>query len=75
MSARVLKLFRDMPGPDELTAKRGIVAEAVVFSDGKAVLHWLTGIDVTETYPSEDDMRLVRERSGRSRFIEAGGSA
>jgi hypothetical protein len=68
---RVLKLFRDVAGPTEVTRTRGIVAEAIVFSDGQAVLHWLGYPRGTEVYPSEAEMRAVREASGRSRFTEA----
>ncbi len=67
---KTLLLERTVPGPSGLTAKTRIVAEAVVFSDGSAVLRWQTGIGVTELYPSEDDMRVVREASGRSCFLE-----
>jgi hypothetical protein len=70
---KTLHLIRDVPGPTVHAAwLTGIVAEAVVFSDGLAVLHWLTDPAGTEIYPSEDAMREVREASGRSRFIETG---
>lgn len=67
---RILQLLREQPGPG-IAGATGIVAEAVVYSDGVAVLHWLTAPGGTEFYPSEADMRLVRESSGRSRFTEA----
>jgi hypothetical protein len=72
---KTFQLFRMAPGPDEITARTGIVAEAAVFSDGLAVLHWLTDPAGTEIYPApdgEDDMRAVRESSGRSQFHETG---
>ncbi len=50
----------------------GVVAEAVVFSTGLAVLQWLTEPQAVETYPSEAAMRGQREQSGRSVF-EPGG--
>jgi len=69
---KTLRLVRDVPGPTEQTRETGGVAEAVIFSDGRAVLHWLTEPRATEFYESEDAMREVREASGRSRFIETG---
>ena len=69
---KTLRLVRDVPGPTEQTRETGGVAEAVVFSDGRAVLHWLTDPRGTEFYESEADMREVREASGRSRFTETG---
>lgn len=72
MSAQVLLLIRTEPGPSEETRPTGVVAEAIVFSDGPAVLHWLTDPHGTEFYESEADMRRIREHSGRSRFYEAG---
>ena len=70
MSARILFLSRTEAGPTEMTRQTGVVAEAVVFSDGQAILHWLTYPRGTEVYPSEAEMRAVREGSGRSRFCE-----
>lgn len=67
---RVFWLIRDEPGPTPETAMVGTVADAVVFEDGVAVLHWRTAPAGTEIYPSEEAMRTVRERSGRSRFSE-----
>jgi hypothetical protein len=69
---KTLRLVRDVPGPAEQTRETGGVAEAVVYSDGRAVLHWLTEPRGTEFYDSEADMRAVREASGRSRFTETG---
>jgi hypothetical protein len=69
---KTLRLVRDVPGPTEQTRETGGVAEAVVYSDGRAVLHWLTEPRGTELYDSEADMRAVREASGRSRFTETG---
>lgn len=60
-------LFRAHPDPGQAA---GVVAEAVLFTDGAAVLHWLTEPHVTEVYPSEDAMRQVREASGRSVFLD-----
>lgn len=71
MSARLLYLSRLVPGPTPATRVTGVVAEAVVFSDGPAVLHWLTEPRGTEMYPSEADMREIRESSGRSVFTRA----
>jgi hypothetical protein len=71
MSApRTLYLVRTAPGPSDETHRTGIVAEAAVFSDGTAVLHWLTNPGATEIYASAKDMRKIREFSGRSRFYE-----
>jgi hypothetical protein len=70
--SRDLELVREHPGPSEETKYTGIVAEAVVFSDGTAVLHWLTNPGATEIYASEKDMRKIREFSGRSRFCDPG---
>jgi hypothetical protein len=70
MSAKILLLARTQPGPSDETKLTGIVAEAAVFSDGSAVLHWLTKPGATEVYASEKDMRKIREFSGRSRFFE-----
>jgi len=70
MTARILSLVREVPGPSEVTRPTGIVAEACVFSDGSAVLRWLTNPGATEWYASEEDMRKIREFSGRSRFCE-----
>lgn len=75
MTARHLALIRETPGPSEVTKDTGIVAEAVVFSDGSAVLHWLTSPWATEVYASEADMRKIREFSGRSHFTEDAGAA
>jgi hypothetical protein len=68
MSIRILVLTRITPGPSPETQVTGDVAEAVVFSDGPAVLHWLTEPRGTEFYPSEQDMRKIREFSGRPEF-------
>jgi hypothetical protein len=68
-------LERVFPGQTEMTMVTGTVAEATVFSDGLAVLHWLTDPAGTEVYPAPDGeilMRQVRESSGRSRFTETG---
>jgi len=70
MSARILLLIRTEPGPSDMTRPTGTVAEAIVFTDGQSVLHWLTYPRGTEVYPSEAEMRAVRESSGRSRFYE-----
>lgn len=70
MTARILTLVREQPGPSEVTRTTGVVAEACVFSDGSAVLRWLTNPGSTESYASEKDMRKIREFSGRSRFCE-----
>jgi hypothetical protein len=70
-SARVLRLVRTEPGQGA-AQPTGTVAEAAVFSDGTAVLHWLTDPGGTEFYASEQAMRGVRESSGRSRFTEPG---
>lgn len=51
-----------------LIKERAVTADAVVFPDGLSVLHWRTSPSSTEVYPSEDDLRAVREASGRSRF-------
>lgn len=67
---KVLRLVRDTPGPAPYDAT-GTVADAAVFPDGLAILHWRTAPAGTEVYQSEADMRLVRERSGRSHFEEA----
>jgi hypothetical protein len=66
----VLVLERTEPGPSDETRTTGAVAEAIVFSDGTAVLHWLTNPGATEVYRSEKDMRKIREFSGRSRFYQ-----
>lgn len=70
MTARLLSLVRTEAGPSEETRTVGVVAEAVVFSSGTAILHWLTKPGSTEVYASERDMRKIREFSGRSRFEE-----
>jgi hypothetical protein len=75
MTARCLTLIRTEPGPSDETKPTGIVAEAAVYSDGTAVLHWLTSPGATEVYASEEDMRAIREFSGRSRFYEDSGAA
>lgn len=66
--SKLLLLVRNQPGPTETMKVTGVVAEAVVFSDGLAVLHWLTEPRGTEFYPDETAMRAIREVSGRSRF-------
>jgi hypothetical protein len=68
---KTLTLQRFKSGPTEVTLPLGDVAEAVVFTDGLAVLRWLTEPYGIEIYPTETDMRMVRERSGRSQFIES----
>jgi hypothetical protein len=72
---RTFQLIRDTPGTTPAAEVTGVVAEAVIFSDGQAVLHWLTYPAGTEVYPApggEALMREVREASGRSRFAETG---
>jgi hypothetical protein len=72
---KTFQLVRVIPGQTETTQVTGIVAEAAVFSDGLAVLHWLTDPAGTEVYPAPDGealMRQVRESSGRSQFRETG---
>lgn len=64
-----LVLIRDRNPGFRLPGERtGAVAEAVVFADGTAVLHWMTSPAATESYPSEAAMRQVREKSGRCFF-------
>lgn len=70
MMSCLLRLVRLSPGPSEMTAPTGVVADAIVFSDGLAILHWRTDPHGTEIYESEDAMRRVRESSGRSHFEE-----
>lgn len=67
--SRLLYLVRPEPGLDEVTARSGVVADAVIFPDGAAILRWRGGFS-TEFYESESDMRRIRERSGRSHFVE-----
>lgn len=67
---RIFSLIRTAPSPSDETSRTGIVAEAIVFSDGTAVLRWLTAPGATEFYASEKDMRKIREFSGRSHFTE-----
>ena len=67
---RLLTLTRCGPGPTEVTQRVGVVADAVIFPDGSAVLHWRTVPSGTEFYPTEKAMRLIRESSGRSYFTE-----
>ena len=72
---KAFQLVRVSPGQTEITSVTGVVAEAAVFSDGLAVLHWLTNPACTEIYPAPDGegaMRAVRESSGRSQFRETG---
>jgi hypothetical protein len=75
LTMRTFMLIRVIPGPTPFTQATGIVADAVVFPDGLAVLHWRgqgKGRMRAEIYESEEDMRDVRERSGRSHFEEDG---
>jgi hypothetical protein len=72
--SRHLILTRMVPGPG-LAHATGQVAEATVYDDGTAVLHWLTDPHATEVYPSEAGMRQVREISGRSWFSDADEAA
>lgn len=64
-----MKLVRKSPGETNVSQATGVVAEAVVFSDGLSVLHWLTDPAGTEMYAQEEMMRRVRELSGRSEFV------
>lgn len=45
---KILRLLRSKPADGQAS---GVVAEAAVFTDGTAVLHWLTEPRATEVYP------------------------
>lgn len=60
------RLERPNPLPDQ---EGGHVADAIVFPDGMSILRWRTEPKGVEIYPTEQAMRDVRERSGRSQFV------
>jgi hypothetical protein len=62
----LFRLERPNPLPDQ---SGGYVADAIVFSDGMSILRWRTEPRGVEIYPTEQAMRDVRERSGRSHFV------
>lgn len=49
-----------------------VTADVVVFPDGLSVLHWRTSPAATEIYTSEEELRAVREASGRSKLEAVG---
>jgi len=63
---KIYILYRYKPNPGQ---ERGCVADAAVYPDGTAILKWRTDPGGIEIYPSEADMRNIRERSGRSQFL------
>lgn len=69
---KTLILVRHTPGPAPQTEVTGAVAEAVVFGDGTAVLHWLIEPCGTEFYSSEAALCEIREGS-RLAFTSAEG--
>ena len=63
----LFRLERPNPLPDQ---EGGHVADAIVFPDGMSILRWRTEPKGVEIYPTEQAMRDVRERSGRSILVE-----
>lgn len=68
METQLLVLHRIKPRPDGIT---GIVADAAIFPNGRAVLQWRLGDNNLEIYSSEQAMRDIREHSGYSQFRPA----
>ena len=66
---KLLFLYRMTPGPTDQTSSTGIVADAAIFPNGRCVLVWRTDSNGMEIYDSEQAMRTIHERSGRSVFL------
>jgi hypothetical protein len=64
---KVFALIRDKGTPDQVL---GHVADAVEFTNGVAVLQWLTEPEGMEIYPSLRKLIQVRAKSGNSRLVE-----
>lgn len=47
----------------------GIVAEGVVFSNGKVALEWLSQHSSTNLYDSIDDVEFVHGHEGRTKIV------
>lgn len=53
-----------------VSVEKGVTAEGVQFSDGgKVVIQWLQGTRSLEIYDSLDDLRSIRELSGRTQVV------
>lgn len=65
----VLERSEDISG----TSGTGIVAEGVIFTDGTAVLHWLTETTSTAVYASVGDVVTIHGHNGatRVRYLHA----
>ena len=47
----------------------GIVAEGIIFSDGRAVLRWLSAVSAIGVYPNLDSIRLIHGHQGRTKIL------
>jgi len=47
----------------------GIVAEGVVFSDGRAVMRWLSAVSAIGLYSSLDAIRMIHGHNGRTKIL------
>jgi hypothetical protein len=47
----------------------GIVAEGVIFSNGKVALEWLSNHASTSLYDSIDDVEFIHGHAGRTKII------
>jgi hypothetical protein len=44
----------------------GIVAEGVLLSDGRCVLHWLLEVDAINIYRSDEDLIAIHGHGGKT---------
>ena len=59
----VLRRIEDVSGVSGV----GIVAEGVVFSDGKVSLHWTVTLKSTAVYDSIEDLEAIHGHNGATR--------
>jgi len=47
----------------------GIVAEGILFSDGRAVIRWLSAISAIGLYRSLDEIRMIHGHGGKTKIL------
>jgi hypothetical protein len=46
-----------------------VVAEGVIFTDGRVAMRWLTGVRSTAVYDSIEDVEAIHGHEGRTRIV------
>lgn len=50
----------------------GVVAQGVVFDDGRCAMRWLPGVVSTVLYDSLDDVERIHGHGGKTRIVMLG---